>query len=275
MTLHVLLGFVVAAAIALAARRMRSLTSSGAVTATAIGTIAVAAGWSWGILLVIYFVAATSLSRLGRAEKELRIASIVAKGGERDAVQVLANGLVFASAAIAMLLHPSTYWFALGAGSLAASAADTWATEIGTLYGKRPRSILTGRLVPPGTSGGVSIAGTAATIAGAAFIASVVILSATPALMRSGGPALMRSGGKDLFWPIVAGGIAGSLIDSILGATVQSRRRCDVCACDTERPIHDCGNATRAIRGIGWLDNDMVNFVSAIAGGLLAATLVR
>ena len=66
-----------------------------------------------------------------------RTASIVAKGGERDAMQVLANGAMFAGAAFAMVLRPDTRWIALGAGALAASAADTWATEIGTLVRRR------------------------------------------------------------------------------------------------------------------------------------------
>src|SRR3569623_1173215 len=90
MMLRMLVGFVLAAAIAALANRLRSLTIGGAATATFIGVAALAAGWGWGALLIVYFVASTLLSRTGRAEKESRTASIVEKGGERDAVQVLA-----------------------------------------------------------------------------------------------------------------------------------------------------------------------------------------
>jgi len=260
MLVRVILGVLLASSIALVARRTRSLSSSGAVVATIVGTIAIAAGWSWGALLILYFATSTALSHLGRATKELRTATIVAKGGERDAVQVLANGALFTGAALAMLLHPNVQWLALGAGSLAASAADTWATEIGTLYGGRPRSLLTRKVVPVGTSGGISLVGTAAAVAGAVFIAVIaVLLGWSPIVGRC----------------VALGGIAGAMLDSMLGASVQARRWCESCKCETERQVHDCGATTVWRRGLHWLDNDIVNFISSAGGGLLAAVLSR
>jgi len=263
MLTQALVGLIAAAAIAFAARAARSLTTSGALAATAIGTLAVTAGWNWGALLILYFVSSTVLSRLGRAEKEERTSSVVAKGGQRDAIQVLANGGVFTLAAIATLIHPDVRWMTLGAGSLAAAAADTWATEIGTLYGRRPLSILSGRRIPTGTSGGISVAGTAASVAGALFIAVVA----------SVGTGVADRG--RLMVPVFVAGVAGSLIDSLLGATLQSRRWCETCQRETERHVHDCGTSTSHRRGLGLLNNDVVNLVSTIAGGLLAALLVR
>ena len=258
MLTHALLGLFAAAAIAFAARAAGSLTTSGATAATIIGTLAVAAGWTWGALLILYFVSSTVLSRLGRAEKEARTSSVVAKGGQRDAVQVLANGGVFAMAVLAMLVAPDVRWVALGAGSLAAAAADTWATEVGTLYGGTPRSILTWRPVPAGTSGGVSLIGTLAALAGATFIATVA---------RTLGSTSRVAG------VVVLGGIVGAMVDSVLGATIQARRWCDACERETERVTHDCGAETRRLRGLSWLDNDVVNFLSNAAGGILAALL--
>src|SRR3954464_8873352 len=89
-------GLLAAIAIALAARRAGSLANSGAFAAVLVGTAAVAAGWSWGALLVLYFVSSSALSHAGGAEKERRTSGVVAKGGARDAVQVIANGGVFA-----------------------------------------------------------------------------------------------------------------------------------------------------------------------------------
>jgi uncharacterized membrane protein len=74
--------------------------------------------------------------------------------------------------------------------------------------------------------------------------------------------------------PVVIGGIAGALVDSLLGAIVQSRRWCDQCNSETERLTHRCGTATRPHRGIAWLDNDVVNFLSAVAGGAIALLVV-
>jgi uncharacterized protein (TIGR00297 family) len=253
-------GLALAALISVVARRSRSLTSSGAIAATAVGTIAVAAGWSWGTLLIVYFAVSTALSRVGRASKERRTASIIAKGGARDATQVLANGAMFAAAALAATMRPDVRWIALGAGSLAASAADTWATEIGTLYGGNPRSILTSRIVPVGTSGGVSAIGTVAAVAGAVFVGLVVAALGLASMVARN---------------VMIGGLAGAIVDSLLGATMQSRRWCDVCQLETERMVHDCGTSTRHLRGFVWLDNDLVNFLSNAAGGLIAAILAR
>jgi uncharacterized membrane protein len=106
-------GLALAALISVVARRARSLSSSGAVAATVVGTLAVVAGWSWGGLLIVYFAASTALSRLGKASKERRTASIIAKVGARDATQVLANGALFAAAALAMAIRPDVRWICL------------------------------------------------------------------------------------------------------------------------------------------------------------------
>lgn len=253
-------GFLFAAIVALLARRARSLSTSGAVAATAIGTLAVSAGWGWGALLIAYFIASSIISHLGRAVKEQRTASVVAKSGQRDAMQVMANGAVFAVAAIAMILHAELRWWALGAGALAASAADTWATEIGTLYGGEPRALLGWRRVPRGTSGAVSWIGTIAAIAGAVFVAAAATMLGWP-------PSLAA--------PIVTGGIVGAFVDSLLGATVQCRQWCERCERETERDVHDCGTQTRPLRGVPWVNNDVVNLISGAAGALLAALLSR
>ena len=71
------------------------------------------------------------------------------------------------------------------------------------------------------------------------------------------------------------GGVAGAVFDSVLGATAQARRWCEQCAAETERLTHDCGAPTRRARGVAWMDNDVVNFLSNTAGGLLAALLLR
>jgi uncharacterized protein (TIGR00297 family) len=244
-----------AAAIALLARRARSLSPDGAVAATVVGALAVGAGWGWGALLVAFFVASSVLSRLGAAAKAARTEAIVAKGSERDAWQVLANGGVFALAAAGALLLPHAAWAPFGVGALAAAAADTWGTEIGTLAGRPPRSLRGWRPVPAGTSGAVSAAGTLATVAGAIFVASLALLVGFPVAVV--GPAAL-------------GGVAGAFADSLLGATVQARRRCPRCERATERIVHGCGERTLAAGGLRWLDNDVVNLLATLAGGLVA-----
>ena len=248
----------VATGIGVLARRAGSLSDSGAIAAALIGAASVAAGWAWGALLVVYFAVTVLLSRLGRSTKEARTASIVAKGGRRDGVQVVANGGLFALLALGTLplSAPSASLAALAAGgALAASTADTWATEIGTLAGGTPRSLLTLQAVPVGTSGGVSVAGTLAMISGAWFIALLAVWLGVVAGALA----------------IAAGGVTGALTDSLLGATVQARRWCEACERATERRVHDCGAPTRAAGGVAWMDNDVVNFLATCAGAVGAA----
>ena len=250
-------GGLLALPVTLVAHRAHALTASGALIAAIVGTLAMAAGWSWGILLLAFFVSASALSKLGQRKKVDVAGSVIQQGGERNARQVLANGGVYALSAIGYLLLPSPLWYATGIGALAASAADTWATEIGTLFGGQPISITSGKAVPPGTSGGVTFVGTMAAVAGAAFIAGGATLANWPVP----------------FAAVALGGIAGAQADSLLGATLQTRRWCEVCAKSTERLIHSCGAPTRHAGGIARFDNDAVNVVCSCVGALVALLL--
>jgi uncharacterized protein (TIGR00297 family) len=167
---------------------------------------------------------------------------------------------VFTLAAITELIVPSSLWIVAGAGALAASAADTWGTEIGMLANSPPRMITTWRVVPTGTSGGVSGIGLAATAGGALFIALTAWL-----LHRNDHAALA----------VVLGGTVGALADSVGGALWQSRRVCLHCGSATERLVHDCGTRTERAGGLGWLNNDGVNAACTLVGALVSAgTLV-
>ena len=248
-------GALVAAAIAIAAWRAGVLSRSGAGAALFIGALAIAAGWTWGALLILYFVSSSALSRVGARVKARRSGSIVEKGGARDAAQVLANGGVFAAAAVLALAHPLDIWLTAGAGALAASASDTWGTEIGMLSSAPPRMITTWKVVPTGTSGGVSAIGLAAMVAGSLFIATAAWLLHWNAMV-----ALAVS----------LGGLTGALADSFGGALWQSRRFCAQCKRATERLVHDCGTRTDRAGGFGWLDNDGINAACTLVGAVVA-----
>jgi uncharacterized protein (TIGR00297 family) len=252
-------GAVVAAAVALIGYKVRTLTVSGAAAGFIAGTLCVAAGWSWGFLLLGLFVAASILSKIGESRKAVLLDPVVEKSGARDAWQVAANGAVYAAAAAGAIWWGGAHWFAVGIGALAASTADTWSTEIGTLGTGTPRLIVSGKSVPTGTSGGITVAGCAGAFVGAAAAAAAA---------------------QAFRWPVsfsaaFAGGIAGALGDSLAGATIQSKRWCEECRASTERKIHNCGVATVRAGRFGWLDNDGVNFFSTIVGGLVTLLVSR
>ena len=255
-TSRALIGGALALALVIAARARRTLTLDGALVAAVLGTVSAAAGWSWAFILVAFFLSGTLLSRIGEQRKIANTDGFAAKGGERDAFQVLANGGLFGLLAVGSLLAPSDSWIILATGAIAASTSDTWATEVGTLLSRGTRSIVTFKPVHAGTSGGVSAFGTLAAFGGALFIAAVALALGLP------GTAACAA---------LAGGIGGSMLDSVLGAAFQSQRRCPRCGTATERTIHTCGEMTTHDRGLRWLDNDGVNALASIGGAAFGA----
>ncbi len=256
---QVALGITLALAVALAAYKARALNASGAWAAWLVGGLTFGLGGLWAALcLMVFFVSASLWSRYGRARKR-RLASVAAKGGRRDAAQVLANGGAAALLAAAFGLRGDLGFFLGAAGALAAANADTWSTELGVLARAWPRLITSGQRVEPGTSGGVTWQGWLAALGGSAAIA----LAALPQL-RSAGAALA----------VLAGGVGGALVDSLLGATLQASYWCPACAKATEHhPRHRCGAATQYQRGWRWMNNDAVNLLATLSGALLAMAL--
>lgn len=72
---------------------------------------------------------------------------------------------------------------------------------------------------------------------------------------------------------IAAGGVAGSLVDSLVGASVQERLWCPACDASTERRVHSCGTTSVHRGGIRGVDNDIVNLMSTLAGAVVTWTL--
>ena len=255
---RILLGAAAAGIVTAAAARTRLLTRSGAVTGAIIGAAAVAAGWSWAVLLVAFFVLTSALSAVGAGRKSELARDVNAKGAARDAVQVLANGGVFAAAGIAWVSTGADLWLATGAGAIAAAAADSWATELGVAFGGEPRSIISGRSLKRGMSGGITPVGSLGALAGAFVIAGTVLIIGWPQLAAVAA---------------ILAGAFGMIIDSVLGATVQARRFCARCAAPTEQTIHSCGASTVITGGIAWMSNDMVNVLATLTGAIVAGVV--
>jgi uncharacterized protein (TIGR00297 family) len=249
--MQLLIGFIIAVIIAYAAFRAKSLNRSGAMAAVVVGTVIFGiGGWQWAVLLLTFFISSSALTRAFKKSKS-KLAEKFSKGGQRDAGQVFGNGGLATLFAGLTLLAPDDPRLWLGfAAALAASNADTWATELGVLNPHPPRLIThPARVVEKGTSGGISLVGTLAALAGAGLIGLLA------GLLNPGGISWSTT------FLITLAGLLGSLFDSLLGATVQAIYRCPTCKKETERhPLHTCGAPTVQIRGWKWLDNDWVNF---------------
>ncbi len=274
--MQLLLGFLLALLIAYLAYRAHSLNKSGAYAAAFTGTIIFGiGGWEWAILLLTFFITSSALSRAFKKQKQ-GLDEKFSKGHERDAGQVFGNGGVAALFAALHFFYPeSTLPWVGFAAALAAVNADTWATELGVLNPNPPRMItnLT-KVVEKGTSGGISLFGTFASLLGSAVIGllAVLLVPADNALSTNYFH-LHRTQVQVLL--ITAAGIAGSLFDSFLGATVQAMYFCPKDNKETEKhPLHTCGTQTIHIRGWAWLDNDWVNFACS-AFGVITSLLIK
>ena len=204
-------------------------------------------GWNGGAVLAAFFISSNLVSRVG---PQRALVQLDPKSDRRDIWQVFANGGAAAAGAVAA---PGELGLWLVTATLAAAAADTWATSLGTRSGMAPRLLGFGRSVPPGTSGGMTLLGSAGAAIGA------LIVSGTGALV-SGTLAIFPAG--------ISIGFAGMVVDSVLGAVLQGRFHCQTCDEASEWRVHRCGRPTVLRGGLRWLDNDMVNFLAtAFAAG--------
>lgn len=187
-------------------------------------------GWRGYLLLLAFFVIGTACTKVGYAQKAA--AGIAqGKGGRRGARNALAKTSVPAACAIfaATTQHPLAYTLAC-AGAFAAAAGDTASSEIGKAFGRRTFLITTLRPVPRGTEGAVSVEGTSAGIVAALAVGALA--AATHLLPWT---AVI---------PVTAAAFVANTLESLVGATLESR---------------------------GLLDNEAVNFLNTLTGALLAA----
>jgi uncharacterized protein (TIGR00297 family) len=196
-------------AVAGAGLAARAVSLSGALCGTVIGvTIFVFAGWKGWTLLLLAFAAATASSRIG-LQRKTNLGIAEARGGRRGAGNAIANTGIAAAAAIMSAMTYANYGAMIAfVAALTAGASDTIASEIGKAWGTRTWLLIPFHRVQPGTSGALSLEGTAAGLVGAFGLAAVGVgLDLVPA--------------RTLL-PIVAAATIGSLVESALGATLEA-----------------------------------------------------
>jgi len=238
------------ALLGLVAWKLRSATPWGAFAGTAItaslmfstAELSPYEPWRTALIPVLAVLVLTSIAtRVGRTGKE-RLGLAELRQG-RAASQVAANlgiaALVSSEVVLSWIIDSGWFGphgiasipiFAPMLAALAEAAADTVSSEIGQVFGGRPFLITTLRRVDAGTDGGISLAGTFAGILAAAIVAVLGAFTIFP-------------GGLSMALIAFAGGVFGLFFDSLLGATIEQR---------------------------GWLDNDLVNFLSTASAAAFA-----
>ena len=201
------------AGIALVSVLLGVVSTSGGIAGAIVGLVVLHfGGWGSYAVLWTFFLFGTIASKLGYARKE-KLGTAQTDRARRGARHALANTAVGAwlAFAIGSRTHASSVPvlpLAL-AGSFAAALADTFGTELGTLFGRRPFLLSRIRAVPPGTRGAVSGAGILGGILGAGLVAAAGAATGLYPFV--------------LLWVVIAAGIAGSLAESVL-IDVSARR---------------------------------------------------
>jgi len=211
-------------------------------------------GLQGGAVLAAFFISSNLVSRL---PPRAAPAGLDPKTDRRDPWQVYANGGAAAvGAAVGLIDLALGIW--LVTATLAAAAADTWATSVGTRSRVLPRLPWSGRTVPAGTSGGMTLLGTASGAAGALIVAGTGAIASDMPLLLPVGTLV---------------GFLGMVTDSALGALLQGRFYCPACDVASEWRVHRCGAATTQEGGMAWLNNDGVNCVATALAGCAALAL--
>lgn len=250
------LGVLINGIIAYGAYSKNSLSLSGAFGAILLGTgIFVTGGFFAFVLMMLFFVSSSALSHYKKSLKR-NVEKQFDKTGKRDIVQVFANGGVALIYSIIYYINNNPFVLILIGISFAAANADTWSTEIGVLNKTRPICLRTFKKADKGTSGAVSTLGTIAGLLGSAFIAGATVL--IMGVLDINIPLVSNT---LIFTLITIGGFIGGIVDSLLGATLQGIYYSDDLKKETEKKYYQ-GKPTRLIRGFGFLNNDLVNFIS-------------
>ena len=203
--------------VAAAALYKDAVTLSGAIAGFVTGTAIYIAGAGYWAVLILFFLSSTLFGRLRpskRADKE----RLQEKGARRDGWQVLANVGPAALAAIVFIYTGAPSAIRVFAAVMAAATADTWSSEIGVLSNRPPVSILTLKPTIPGLSGAISTLGLVAGGVGALVASAATALTALATGTRTAEALIVLCIGFGL-------GIAGTLIDSLLGAAAQVQYR--------------------------------------------------
>lgn len=219
------------AALAFLGWRLHTVNGAGALAGFAVGAaVAVSLGWPGYLVLVLYFALSAAATRIGWRRKRAR-GIAEARGGARGVRQVLANGVPpVFFGVLAGLLAED--WNALAGAAFVGSLATAAADTVSSEVGKS----LGGRVrrlpdLAPAAAGTPGGVSAAGSLAG--LLASLAITAAAVGAM------LIPSA---WLFPVAGAGFLAALLEGVLS------------------PLE--------ARGV--LDNDGVNAVSVVAGGLLA-----
>ncbi len=218
------------------------LTPAGYLHAWVLGLLIWATlGWRGYLVVMVYFLVGSAVTRVGLAQKEA--AGIAEKrSGARGPENVWGSALAGSFCALGVMAcllrlpnNPAATGLALllqlgYVASFSTKLADTCASEVGKAYGQRTFLITTLQPVARGTEGAISLEGT---LAGVVASVAIALVGWAVGLISLIGVAVS----------MIAAFIATNL-ESLIGATLQTR--------------------------FSWLTNEWVNVINTFTGAIVA-----
>jgi len=191
------------------ARFVRGVSFSGAIAGAVICFVLFAgAGPGAFVALVSVFILTWISTRLGYGRKQ-KLGTAQSREG-RGAAQVLANLSISAACAGVFKITGNVAFLLATAAALSEAAADTVSSELGQAGSAKARLITSWKVVPAGTDGGVSVAGTLGGVA-AAVLVTLVCVGVGMFPLRQTAVSVMAA-------------LFGMIADSYLGATLEKRK---------------------------------------------------
>jgi len=270
LTIAILIPFL----IGVRAVKKKSLDFVGTIVAFAVGFILTMSNYGFITMLLAFYLTSTKLTRFRADIKSNQDAESEKK--PRSTANVICNSAPAVLFSILYIveagcsethvdLSPSpsftSSWLSVAVlGSLSSCCADTWASEIGSAMKRgTTRLITTGKLVPAGTNGGITVIGILASLAGGLLMGLVFALTlaiCTPKHIFQ--TSLLITG--------MICGLIGSVTDSIMGATLQYSGF----DTETKKIVGKPGKNVKHITGDYILSNHSVNLFSAFFTTLIA-----
>lgn len=229
----------------------KALTTHGIIAALMLDIISSISFGNIGfVILVVFFGGSLIADRFKKDTNNHR--------EERTVIQVLANGSLGIVFSIANMIYPSKIWLVAFTAVFAEALADTAASGVGSrstvVY-----DLFRGRRVEPGTSGGMSILGTASALISSIVVSLVAMMSKHIGIIEG--------------IIITASGFVGSVLDSLYGSYLQGKYKCLVCKKHIESKIH-CDEKADKLSGFDWINNSTVNFFSTMSAAMISIILV-
>jgi uncharacterized protein (TIGR00297 family) len=195
----------ITSAFGIIARVTGTVSGSGLVGGIIVGSaIYRFSGWPGFVVLGVFFVLASALTRFGYSRKQ-KLGAAQAEQGKRGARHAAANCAAGVLMAAGYNLNGGDPLWAAGlVASFATAAADTAGSETGPVWGRTTVLAASFRRAAPGTPGAVSLQGTLAGVAAAAVVA---LAGYVTGLLDSAAIVVL----------VVTASVAAAWIESVLG----------------------------------------------------------